>query len=89
MKAMISQLSNLHKIGKYNKEIGEIINKIEENRNFHIVSVDTESAPVFLKFYFRIVVFTTCVQPNTADDGFKVRRTPAYESKNCLVFLSR
>jgi len=33
-------LSNLHKIGKYGKEIGEIINKIGENRNFHIVSID-------------------------------------------------
>jgi len=31
---------DLHKIGKYNKEIGEIINKIGKNRNFH-----TESAP--------------------------------------------
>jgi len=34
-------------IEKYNKEIGEtfgkIINKIGKNRNFHIVSIDTES----------------------------------------------
>jgi len=38
------KLSNLHKIGKYNKEnrgkFGEIINKIG---NFHIVNIDTES----------------------------------------------
>jgi len=33
------KLSNLHKIGKYNKKIREIINKIGENRNFHIVSI--------------------------------------------------
>jgi len=45
------KLSNLHRIGKYGKgkwgKIGKIIKK---NRNFHIVSIDTESAPAFMYF---------------------------------------
>jgi len=32
-------MSNLYKIGKYGKEIGETINQIGENRNFRIVSI--------------------------------------------------
>jgi len=43
-------LSNLHKIGKYSKEIGEkigkIINRIGENRIFYTVSIDTASTPI-------------------------------------------
>jgi len=34
---------NLHKIGKYGKKIGKIINKIGKNRNFHIVSIGIAS----------------------------------------------
>jgi len=37
------ELSDLHKIGKYCKEIGEIINNIGKNQN----SVDTASAPEY------------------------------------------
>jgi len=43
------KLCNLYKIEKCGKKIGEkigkIFNKIGENRNFHIVSIDTASAP--------------------------------------------
>jgi len=40
----------LHKIRKCGKEIGEIINKIGEKRNFHIVSIDTVTAFSFELF---------------------------------------
>jgi len=40
------KLSNLYKIGKNNignrGKIGKVINKIGNNRNFHIVNIDTE-----------------------------------------------
>jgi len=55
------KLSNLHKVWEYNKEIGEIINKIGENRKFRIVSIDTESAAVKFEcvsnelFFFNIL----------------------------------
>jgi len=45
-------LSNLHKIWKCDEEIGEksgkFIKKIGENRNFHIVRIDTASTPAEL-----------------------------------------
>jgi len=55
VKVVISQgqVVNLHKIGKYGKEIGEklrkMINEIEENRNFYIVTIDSASAPDLIK----------------------------------------
>jgi len=47
-------MSNLRKIGKYIKEIGEIINEIGKNRNFHRYSIDTESARCMVDFYNNI-----------------------------------
>jgi len=37
-------MSNLHKI--------EIINKLEKNRNFHIVSIDIESVMSTIFYFF-------------------------------------
>jgi len=42
-------LSNLHKIGKYSKEIEEKSGNYQQNWNFHIVSIDTKSAPAYFK----------------------------------------
>jgi len=39
-------MSNLHKIGNYGQENREIIKKFGKNRNYHIVSIDTASAPL-------------------------------------------
>jgi len=64
--------SKLHKIGKYGKKIGEeiwkIINEIGENRSFHIVSIDTKSAPGL--FQSREIIWEML---DTMDD-WKLRR---------------
>jgi len=39
------KLSNLYKIAKYDKEIGKKSENYQQNRNFHIVSIYTASAP--------------------------------------------
>jgi len=41
-------LSNLHKIGKYSKEIGKVVNK-----NFHIVSIET--APDSIWYQLKLI----------------------------------
>jgi len=43
MKVVITYDIMMHKIGKYDKEIGEKSGNYQQNRNFHIVSIDTES----------------------------------------------
>jgi len=40
------KLSNLHKIGKYNTEIGENSGKLSTKSELPILSIATESAPV-------------------------------------------
>jgi len=64
------KLSNLHKIGKYGKEIGKIINKVGKNRNFHKVSITLHQPPKHTPHLVGGAEYLVCLPKTVTFDNF-------------------